>query len=216
MQVASTRSPRKSLDDLGGQLAFYIRALAWTPRTIRRYKKEILRILAEVTLGSGLAGRHRRHRRRDHRDVLLHRHRGRPPGVRRAQPARHRRLLGLRLGLLQHPRDRPARRRHRPRRDRRLRVHRPARRDADLRGGRRPRGDGDPVAAVPGDHAHHRRPDRDHPAVRRGAAVVVLRDPADRHPVLRPERPAPTTTTSTSSCRPATCCGRSARCWSSR
>ena len=45
--------PAKSLDDLGGQLAFYIRALAWTPRTIRRYKKEVLRILAEVTLGSG-------------------------------------------------------------------------------------------------------------------------------------------------------------------
>jgi phospholipid/cholesterol/gamma-HCH transport system permease protein len=45
--------PAKSLDDLGGQLAFYLRALAWTPRTVSRYKKEILRILAEVTLGSG-------------------------------------------------------------------------------------------------------------------------------------------------------------------
>ena len=32
---------------------FYLTALAWTPRTIQRYKKEILRILAEVTLGSG-------------------------------------------------------------------------------------------------------------------------------------------------------------------
>jgi phospholipid/cholesterol/gamma-HCH transport system permease protein len=55
--VASLRSvyevPAKSLDDLGGQLAFSLRALAWTPRTIRRYKKEVLRILAEVTLGSG-------------------------------------------------------------------------------------------------------------------------------------------------------------------
>jgi phospholipid/cholesterol/gamma-HCH transport system permease protein len=46
-------APARSLDDLGGQLAFYLKALAWTPRTIRRYKKEILRILAEVTLGSG-------------------------------------------------------------------------------------------------------------------------------------------------------------------
>ena len=45
--------PVRLVDDLGGQLAFYLRALAWTPRTIRRYKKEILRILAEVTLGSG-------------------------------------------------------------------------------------------------------------------------------------------------------------------
>ncbi|MGH3330151.1 MAG: MlaE family ABC transporter permease [Nocardioidaceae bacterium] len=45
--------PVKSLDKLGEELAFYVKALAWTPRTIRRYKKEILRLLAEVTLGSG-------------------------------------------------------------------------------------------------------------------------------------------------------------------
>lgn len=45
--------PAKALDDLGEQLSFYGRALAWTPRTIRRYKKEVARILAEVTLGSG-------------------------------------------------------------------------------------------------------------------------------------------------------------------
>jgi phospholipid/cholesterol/gamma-HCH transport system permease protein len=47
------QKPLQSLDDLGGQLAFYLRALAWTPKTVARYKKEILRILAEVTLGSG-------------------------------------------------------------------------------------------------------------------------------------------------------------------
>ncbi|MCM0620805.1 MlaE family ABC transporter permease [Nocardioides bruguierae] len=45
--------PLGALDDLGGQLAFYLRALAATPRTARRYYKEIMRILAEVTLGSG-------------------------------------------------------------------------------------------------------------------------------------------------------------------
>lgn len=45
--------PAESLDTLGSQLAFYLRALAWTPRTVGRYKKEIARILAEVTLGSG-------------------------------------------------------------------------------------------------------------------------------------------------------------------
>src|SRR3954453_7246043 len=45
--------PAGFLDSLGDQLAFYIRAIAWTPRAIHRYKKEILRILAEVTLGSG-------------------------------------------------------------------------------------------------------------------------------------------------------------------
>ena len=46
------QKPLRSLDAMGEQLAFYIRALAWTPRTIARYKKEILRLLAEVTLGS--------------------------------------------------------------------------------------------------------------------------------------------------------------------
>jgi phospholipid/cholesterol/gamma-HCH transport system permease protein len=45
--------PLRSLDDLGAELAFFLRALAWTPRTVVRYRKEILRILAEVTLGSG-------------------------------------------------------------------------------------------------------------------------------------------------------------------
>jgi len=41
------------LDKLGEELAFYVRALIWIPRTITHYKKEILRILAEVALGSG-------------------------------------------------------------------------------------------------------------------------------------------------------------------
>src|SRR3954464_11851324 len=47
------RKPLSMLDKLGEELSFYVRALAWTPRTITRYKKEILRLLAEVTLGSG-------------------------------------------------------------------------------------------------------------------------------------------------------------------
>ena len=47
------RRPLASLDHLGSELHFYIRALAWTPRAIRRYSKEILRLLAEVTLGTG-------------------------------------------------------------------------------------------------------------------------------------------------------------------
>ena len=45
--------PVAALDDLGEQLAFYVKALAWTPRTVRRYKREVLRLLAEVTFGSG-------------------------------------------------------------------------------------------------------------------------------------------------------------------
>ncbi|GAA1921917.1 ABC transporter permease [Nocardioides lentus] len=47
------QAPARKLEGLGQELSFYLRALAWTPRTISRYKKEILRILAEVTLGSG-------------------------------------------------------------------------------------------------------------------------------------------------------------------
>jgi len=50
---AAYQKPLSSLDNLGDELSFYVRAIAWTPRTIGRYKKEILRILAEVTLGSG-------------------------------------------------------------------------------------------------------------------------------------------------------------------
>jgi phospholipid/cholesterol/gamma-HCH transport system permease protein len=45
--------PLKTLDKLGEELAFYLRALAWAPRTVRRYKKEVMRLLAEVTLGTG-------------------------------------------------------------------------------------------------------------------------------------------------------------------
>jgi phospholipid/cholesterol/gamma-HCH transport system permease protein len=41
------------LDLLGDQLAFYARALLWTPRAISRYPKEILRLLSEVSFGGG-------------------------------------------------------------------------------------------------------------------------------------------------------------------
>ncbi|MCW2566021.1 MAG: transporter integral rane protein [Mycobacterium sp.] len=47
------RRPVGFVDDLGGQLSFYVKSLAWTPRTVRRYKKEIFRLLAEVSFGSG-------------------------------------------------------------------------------------------------------------------------------------------------------------------
>ncbi|MEQ0563068.1 MULTISPECIES: MlaE family ABC transporter permease [Amycolatopsis] len=45
--------PLQTLDTLGDQMSFYGRALLWTPRTIRRYTKEVLRLLAEVSFGSG-------------------------------------------------------------------------------------------------------------------------------------------------------------------
>jgi phospholipid/cholesterol/gamma-HCH transport system permease protein len=41
------------LDLLGRQLLFYIRAGAATPRTLRRYKREVMRILAEISFGTG-------------------------------------------------------------------------------------------------------------------------------------------------------------------
>ncbi|MGW4618582.1 MlaE family ABC transporter permease [Streptomyces sp. NPDC004592] len=43
----------RSLEELGAQLSFYGRSLAWTGHTLRRYKKEILRLLAEVSFGRG-------------------------------------------------------------------------------------------------------------------------------------------------------------------
>jgi phospholipid/cholesterol/gamma-HCH transport system permease protein len=41
------------LGDLGTQLAFYGKCLAWMPKTFVHYRKEWLRLLAEVSLGSG-------------------------------------------------------------------------------------------------------------------------------------------------------------------
>lgn len=55
--IASARAvvtyPLGILDEFGTQMSFYGRALGWTPRTLRRYKKETLRILSEVVFGSG-------------------------------------------------------------------------------------------------------------------------------------------------------------------
>jgi phospholipid/cholesterol/gamma-HCH transport system permease protein len=42
-----------ALERLGDQLKFYLRALAWTPRTIKHYPREVIRLLSEVSFGSG-------------------------------------------------------------------------------------------------------------------------------------------------------------------
>jgi len=47
------REGRMGIEERGDQLLFYVKALAWTPRAIRRYKREILNILAEVAFGIG-------------------------------------------------------------------------------------------------------------------------------------------------------------------
>ena len=138
-------------------MRFYVRSLAWSgrdPAPLQEGGRAAARRGLPRLRG---AVRHRRHRRRHRLPRLLHRHQVGLQGYSSLEPARHRRLHRLRLGLPQHPRDRPARRRAGARRHGRLRLHRPARRDADLRGGRRPRGDGHPVAAVPRDDPHDRR-----------------------------------------------------------
>jgi phospholipid/cholesterol/gamma-HCH transport system permease protein len=45
--------PMSALDDMGAQLSFYARSIGWTYRVLLRYKKEVVRLLAEVSLGSG-------------------------------------------------------------------------------------------------------------------------------------------------------------------
>ncbi|WP_165984704.1 ABC transporter permease [Streptomyces sp. YIM 98790] len=44
------------LDRPGDQLTFYLRALLWTPRAVRRYLREVQRLLSEVAFGSGGLG----------------------------------------------------------------------------------------------------------------------------------------------------------------
>jgi phospholipid/cholesterol/gamma-HCH transport system permease protein len=45
--------PGQLLEGFGVQLSFYLRALLWSPRTLRRYRRETLRLLTEVCFGSG-------------------------------------------------------------------------------------------------------------------------------------------------------------------
>jgi phospholipid/cholesterol/gamma-HCH transport system permease protein len=51
--AAIYKKPGNALDNLGRQMLFYIRVIRSVPRTLVNYKKEIMRLLAEVTLGSG-------------------------------------------------------------------------------------------------------------------------------------------------------------------
>ncbi|MCW2799681.1 MAG: transporter permease [Aeromicrobium sp.] len=50
---AFVKGRRQSLETLGDQLLFYVKALAWTPRVLRRYRQEIANTLAEVVFGVG-------------------------------------------------------------------------------------------------------------------------------------------------------------------
>jgi phospholipid/cholesterol/gamma-HCH transport system permease protein len=50
---AIVKGRRRSLEHYGDQLLFYVKALAWAPRAIRRYPREIVNTLAEITFGAG-------------------------------------------------------------------------------------------------------------------------------------------------------------------
>ena len=47
------QAPIAQLEELGDQVSLYVRAIAWIPCALTRYSKEILRLLAEVSFGSG-------------------------------------------------------------------------------------------------------------------------------------------------------------------
>ncbi|MGZ4474473.1 MAG: ABC transporter permease [Nocardioides sp.] len=47
------RERRNRIEQLGDQLLFYIKALAWTPRAITHHRREMFNILAEVAFGAG-------------------------------------------------------------------------------------------------------------------------------------------------------------------
>jgi phospholipid/cholesterol/gamma-HCH transport system permease protein len=51
--TAVVRSGRNRLEEYGDQLLFYAKALAWTPRALRSYRREIYNTLAEVAFGAG-------------------------------------------------------------------------------------------------------------------------------------------------------------------
>ena len=47
------RAPREKLEQLGDQLYFYVKALAWSPYALKQHRKEILRLVADISFGTG-------------------------------------------------------------------------------------------------------------------------------------------------------------------
>lgn len=54
-EVASNvvQARRRSIEQYGDQLLFYVKALMWVPRAVKRYPREITNTLAEVAFGAG-------------------------------------------------------------------------------------------------------------------------------------------------------------------
>ena len=145
------------IEERGDQLLFYVKALAWTPRAIRRYKREILNILAEVAFGVGglsvIAGT-------VGVIAFMAFFAGTEVGIQGYASLSQIGVAKFTAFISAYFNTRevaPLVSVDRAGRHRGLRLHRAPRRDADLRGDRRARGDGGPVAAVPGDHPDDRR-----------------------------------------------------------
>src|SRR5688500_9039613 len=49
----SVQGGRRSLEQYGDQLLFYVKAIVWVPAAIKRYPREISKTLAEVAFGAG-------------------------------------------------------------------------------------------------------------------------------------------------------------------
>jgi phospholipid/cholesterol/gamma-HCH transport system permease protein len=49
----SVQGGRRSLEQYGDQLLFYVKAIGWVPAAIKRYPREISKTLAEVAFGAG-------------------------------------------------------------------------------------------------------------------------------------------------------------------
>ncbi|AXT83928.1 ABC transporter permease [Aeromicrobium sp. A1-2] len=49
----SILSPAAGLEELGHQLRFYGQSLRWAPRTITRYRREVLSVLSDIAFGTG-------------------------------------------------------------------------------------------------------------------------------------------------------------------
>ena len=51
--VKATKAPAQAISDLGDQLTFYAKVYGWIPVTLRKYPREIVRLIGEVSMGSG-------------------------------------------------------------------------------------------------------------------------------------------------------------------
>ncbi len=53
LAASTVKSGRSTLEGYGDQLLFYVKAISWAPRAVRRYPREISNTLAEVAFGAG-------------------------------------------------------------------------------------------------------------------------------------------------------------------